>query len=113
MKKETINTCYQFLGTTVRVGALTNPETRTAFIRFFRELRKIAMPIIEEIEAASQPPLADASDEVIKQIMSENYEGELPKISEEALLEVLAESKCDYPIMAVLNTFKGFILEDE
>lgn len=112
MKKGNINLCFQFLSQNVSVAALGNPETRVMFIKFYRELRKIAMPIIEELEAAQQPPL-NGTEEAVKQIVEEEYTGELPKISEDLLLEILSESKCDYPIMAVLNTFEGFIIKDE
>lgn len=111
MTKENIITCYQFLGNNVKIGALSDADIRSAFIRFFRQLRKAALPIMEELKAVSEPPLDQAPEEVNKQILAEEVEGELPKITEECLLSVLAENKLNVPVVAILNSFDE-MLED-
>lgn len=91
--------------------ALSDAEVRQAFIRFFRGLRQIANPIMDEIAATAQPPLDQAADEVNRQILGEEVTTELPKVKEEMLMTFLAESKVEVPVIAVLNSFEGF-LED-
>lgn len=109
MTKETLITCYQFLGENVKIGALSNATTRAAFIKFFRELRKLVLPIYEEIKAVNEPPLDQAPDETHRQILGETVEGDLPKIKEDFLLDVLAENKLDVPVIAILNSFEELI----
>ncbi len=111
MTKENIITCYQFLGNNVKIGALSDAEIRSAFIRFFRQLRKIALPIMEELKAVFEPPLDQAADEVNRQILLEEVTTELPKIKEEILMTFLAESKVEVPVIAILNSFEE-LLED-
>lgn len=111
MTKESLITCYQFLGNNVKMAALSDAGVRQEFIRFFRGLRQVANPIMEEIAATSQPPLDQAADEVYRQILGEEVTAELPKIKEEMLMTFLAESKVEVPVIAVLNSFEG-LLED-
>ena len=108
MKKRELLDIYTFLANGVKIGALANASTRSAFISFFRGIKRIADPITKELNDALVPPLGDASEETRKQIMDEEVTETLPKINEGALLEAIAESKIDAPVNIILDVFDQF-----
>jgi hypothetical protein len=109
MKKKVIIDLYTFLANGVRISALANPATRSSFIAFFRAIKRIADPILQELRDSIVPPLDQATDEVRTQVLEEEITDQLPQIEEEYLLETLAESKIDAPLNAVLEAFDPFI----
>lgn len=106
MKKKTILNIYTFLAQGVKMAALTDPKVRSAFIAFFRGIKSIADSIFKELEAAKEPPLDGASEETRLQIIEEEVKGDLPKIKEDILLEVIAESIPEVPLAEVLGVFE-------
>lgn len=111
MKKKEIIEVFSFLANGVKLKALADKTMRSEFIKFYRELRKIADPITKELNSTFEPPLGDASEEARKQILGEEVEEALPKISEECLLDALAESGSEAPVELILNVFAPFFPE--
>ena len=109
MKKREVLDVYTFLANGVKMNALSDPSTRADFITFFRELRKLAEPVRDEVSSTKEPPLDSVSEEALAQIYEEEVQGELPKINEDCLLSVIAESQISVPISIVLNVFKPLI----
>ena len=105
MKKKTILDIYNFLAHGIRMSALSDPQVRSSFITFFRGIKKVADSIFKELEATKEPPLDAASEETATQIFDEEVKGDLPKIKEDYLLEVIAESRIDIPLNDVLGVF--------
>ncbi|MBR5660583.1 MAG: hypothetical protein IKW99_03440 [Bacteroidales bacterium] len=105
MKKKTIIDIYAFLSHGIRMSALSDPQVRSSFITFFRGIKGIADSVLKELEAAQEPPLDGASEETRSQIFGEDVRGDLPKIKEDYLLEVIAGSGIDIPLNEVLVVF--------
>lgn len=110
MKNKDILNCYNYLGNSVKMSSLSDKKTRQDFIRFYLSLRKAANGIISDLNALLEKPFDDdkASKEVRGQVLEEEYAGDLPKVKDDILLEVVAESGNDVPLEVVFASFEPF-----
>lgn len=114
MNKGDILNIYTFLGNSVKMTALTDAGVRSDVIGFIRSIRKLAIPILDELNVSKEPAFAGdekAVREAKESVLNEEYTGELPKIKTDSLMDAVIGSKIDIPVIAVLNSFEPF-LED-
>lgn len=109
MTKEEVVTIYSFLGKSIKMSALSTPETRKAFITLIREMKKAADDIYRELSVVDEPAFDGDKEEVRNKILSEPCEIEFTKIDEELLMAAIAESKVDIPILTIINSFDEII----
>ena len=110
MKKTNLISYYSFLGKSIKMSALSDKQTRDEFIKFFRDFRKIVNSIMGELNAPDGHEAKEIDDEIRKDVLEEEYEGTLPKIKEDTLLQAIAESGVDVPIIAVITELEPFLI---
>lgn len=114
MNKGDILNIYTFLGNSVKMTALTDSGVRSDVIGFLRAIRRLALPILDELRVSNEPAFAGdekAIQEAKESVLNEEYTGKLPKIKTDSLMDAVIGSKIDIPVIAVLNSFEPF-LED-
>lgn len=132
MKKAEILGYNDFLGT-IRLSAEMSPETRRGIRQLHRAFRKLAKPILEDIDdtraeiigdkqaevseylkkgVKDNPELqtlVDDFDEAYRRILAEDVDCELPKISPEAIYDVIPYSaKPGMPLAEIDANFERF-----
>jgi hypothetical protein len=109
MTKGEVLTIYSFLGNSIKMSALSTPETRKAFITLIREMKKAADEILTEVNVVNEPAFDGNKEEIRNKILEEPCEAKFTKIDEELLMAAISESKVDIPILTVIDSFDEII----
>lgn len=109
MKKSEVISVYSFLGNGIKMSALSDKQTRDDILQLIRELKKAADEIFNELKVINEPAFEGNKQEVQNKILNEPCEAKFTKVKESTLLDAIAESKIDVPVLAVFNSFKEVI----